>query len=113
MALTLRDNLYKSTCSSMWVCLIHGRFLVSKKGRTGWNQKSSAALAFKNSSYWDYITWKLKKEHMDKCEENRWGVSWKNRKEGEKMEKETYQKLIEDGVVKYIEIKPIPEWTNL
>lgn len=113
MALTLRDNLYKSTCSSMWVCLIHGRFLISKKGRTGWNQKSSAALAFKNSCYWDYITWNLKKKHMDKCEENRWGVSWKNQKEGEEMEKEVYQNLIKEGVVKYIEIKPIPEWTNL
>ena len=113
MALTLRDNLYKSTSSSIWVCMGEGRFLVSKKGRTGWSNKSSAALAFKSSSYWNFITFDLKKQHEDRCVEYRWGLEWKDRAEGEKLEKEIYQKLIEDGTVKYIEIKQVPEWANI
>jgi hypothetical protein len=45
--------------------------------------------------------------------EYRWGLEWKDRKEGEKLEKEIYQKLIKEGTVKYIEIKQVPEWANV
>lgn len=114
-ALTLRDNLYKCTSNSFWVCLIEGRFLVSKRGRVGFTRKSDAALAFKNSDYWDFIVRTLKTTHKDQAYKSQWGESWcwNNNKEGKLIEDNKYKELLKNGTIVYSEIKRIPDWANI
>lgn len=112
--LTLRDNLYTSSTNAIWVCLIEGRFLVSKRGTTAWQRKSDAVIAFKHSSYWQYIVESLKVQHsnlISQCGLNKkW---WNNRKQGEQIEKEKLNELIKDGIIQFVEIKPVPDWVNV
>lgn len=113
-ALTLRDNLYKCTQSSMWVCMIEGRFLVSKQGKVGFKCKRDAALAFKNSEYWEYIVGDLKVFHKDKSSASAIsGRYWNSNKVGKEIEDKKYKELLEQGIVKYYEINQVPGWVNL
>lgn len=114
--LTLRDNLYTSSTNSIWVCLIEGRFLVSKRGTTAWQRKSDSISAFKHSDYWRYIVCDLKLQHPDlisqssSCGGKKW---WLDRKRGEQIEKEKFNELMKDGIIQFIEIKPVPNWVNI
>ena len=44
-------------------------------------------------------------------QESRYGNYWINQK-GVELEKAAYEELLTSGKVKYIEITPVPEWTN-
>lgn len=83
--MTKRDVLYKCTSNKIWVCMIEGRMLISKRGRAAWSCKSGAALAFLNSSYWNYV------------------------KYNEENSKKLYKELLKNGTVKYVELTPIPD----
>lgn len=112
--LTLRDNLYTSSTNAIWVCLIEGRFLVSKRGTAAWQRKSDSIHAFKHSDYWRYIIRDLKSQHPDLISrDNRNNEWWNNRKQGEQIEKEKFDEFIKDGVIQFIEIKPVPDWVNI
>lgn len=108
---TLNDVKYASTTSSIWVCMIEGRFFANK--HAAWKRKSDAVLAFKNSEYWSWIVDGLKIDNADQVEETRYGRYWKSRIGGKEIEDKKYQELLDNGTVKYIEITPVPEWTNL
>ena len=98
------------TTSSIWVCMINNRFLVAK-GHTAWKRKSDAVKAFKYSEYWKDVVEDLKNKHPEEVET--WYknyTSWKYGGKGEQLEQEAYNKLLEDKVVKYIEISPVPDW---
>jgi hypothetical protein len=96
------------TTSSIWVCMINNRFLVTK-GHTAWKHKSDAVKAFKNSEYWKDVVDDLKNKHPEHCE-----IGYKNhtwwKYDGAKLEQEAYNKLLENKIVKYIEISPVPDW---
>ena len=98
------------TTSSIWVCMINNRFLVAK-GHTAWKRKSDAVKAFKYSEYWKDVVEDLKNKHPELCEigyrNHTW---WKSSSDGAKLEQEAYNKLLENKVVKYIEISPVPDW---
>lgn len=83
--MTKRDALYKCTSNKIWICMIEGRMLVNHRGRAAWSCKSGAALAFLNSSYWNYV------------------------KYNEENPKKLYKELLKNGTVKYIELTPIPD----
>jgi hypothetical protein len=91
--------------------MIEGRFLASK--HAAWKRKSDAVLAFKNSEYWSWIVDGLKNNNLDQVEETRYGRYWKYKSRGKEIEDKKYQELLDNETVKYIEITPIPEWTNL
>lgn len=98
------------TTSSIWVCMINNRFLVAK-GHTAWRRKSDAVKAFKHSEYWKDVVEDLKNKHPEKCETiYRNCTWWKYSSDGAKLEQEAYNKLLENEIVKYIEISPVPEW---
>lgn len=103
-----------STYSSIWVCMIEGRFLKGKGGAMAWARKNYAVTTFKNSDYWDWITKGLKENNPNLIETGyRGSLWWKNRKTCEALEKQAYEELLTSGKVKYIEITPIPEWINI
>lgn len=105
MAITLRDNLYKSITNSMWVCLIEGRIMVGNGVRSynkcAFTTKAAAALVFKNTPYWRYIAYSIEKEHP-----NTYG------KELNKILDKEYKRLLKEGIVKYLQVSPIPDWVN-
>lgn len=106
------DIKYASTYSSIWVCMIDDRFLKGKGGAMAWRRKCDAVTTFKHSEYWEWIVDGLKKNNPNLVEDSgyrnfRW---WKDPKKGKELEEQAYNKLIEDKVVKYIEISPIPNW---
>lgn len=107
---TINDAKYACTTSSIWVCMIEGRFLVAK-GHAAWKRKADAVKAFKYSEYWSCVVDELKNNHPDMIDQyyRHYGW-WINSREGKKLEDEAYQKLLEDGKVKYIEIEPVPDW---
>lgn len=105
----LRDELYRSTTSGpFWICMIEGRVMVGEgvrsRGKCAWKRKSDAAQVFKYSSYWHEIVRRFKAAHP--------GVDW-YRREGEWMLKQEYQRLLKEGIVKYYEVKPVPDWVNI
>lgn len=113
--MNLNDIKYASTYSSIWVCMIEGRFLKGKGGAMAWGRKNDAVTTFKHSEYWGWILDDLKKNNPDLVEESYRGYYcgtgwWKDRKKGQELEKAAYDELINTGKVKYIEISPIPEW---
>lgn len=116
--MTVNDIKYASTYSSIWVCMIEGRFLKGKGGAMAWARKNDAVTTFKHSEYWEWIVDELKTNNPDLVEESyrgyyrgtRW---WKNSKAGNELEKAAYEELLTSGKVKYIEITPVPEWMNL
>lgn len=112
--LGLKDNLYICTTNKMWVCMVDGRFLVSKSGHIGFTRKSSAVQAFKNSKYWEYIKRALKSKHDDMvCKEPGYGYGdWLDPEEGKKIELDVYSWLLENGTLKFAEITPLPEWVD-
>ena len=110
---TLNDAKYACTVSSIWVCMIEGRFLVGGRGNTAWKRKSDAAVAFKHSEYWSWIVDGLKNSNPDQVEESKFHRWWKYGGQGKDLEEQAYKELIESGKLKYIEITPIPEWVNL
>ena len=110
--MTETDAKYACTTSSIWVCMIEGRYLVAK-GHTAWKRKSDAVLAFKNSEYWSWVVDGLKVKNPDLVTEGYSGRRWWSDKRGKELEDNTYQDLLKDETVKYIEIKPIPEWANI
>ena len=98
------------TTSSIWVCMINGRFLVAK-GHTAWKRKSDVVKAFKHSEYWADIVEYLKNKHPEEVETwYKTHTRWKYGGKGKQLEEETYNKLLEDKVVRYIEISPVPDW---
>lgn len=109
MGTTLRDCLYQCTSNSCWVCLIEGRFLVGggmkSGGKSAWRRKADAAQVFKLSNYWRYVKGSLIQQHPEIHD-------W-NRGDGLKLLDEEHKRLQKEGIVKYIEIKPIPEWVNV
>lgn len=107
-----KEALYSCTTPSMWVCMINGRFLVSK-GHTAWKRKSDAVKTFMHSKYWEDIVEKLQNDNPDQVEETSYHRWWKYGGTGIKLEQEAYNKLIENQIVKYIEIIPVPDWVNL
>ena len=110
--MTIADVKFVSTISSIWICTIHGRFLATK--HAAWKRKSDAVLAFKHSEYWGWIVDELKNNNPDKVAEGyRGDLYWKHSEEGQELENQAYKDLIDKGIVKFIEIKPIPEWANI
>ena len=106
------DIKYASTYPSIWVCMIEGRFLKGKGGAMAWRRKCDAVTTFKHSEYWEWIVDGLKKNNPNLVKDSgyrnfRW---WKDSKKGKELEEQAYNKLIEDKVVKFIEISPIPNW---
>ena len=93
MKMSLRDNLYIDTTNSIWVCLVEGRYLISNSARhrTSWKRRCNAVTAFKNSNYWKFI-----------C----------RNKTAQEIE-DIYNDYLETGMVKFIEIKPIPVWADI
>jgi hypothetical protein len=107
------DIKYASTYPSIWVCMIEGRFLKGKGGAMAWGRKNDAVTTFKHSEYWEWIVDGLKSSNPDQVEESRFHRWWKYGGKGKDLEDRAYKELIESGKVKYIEIEPVPEWTNL
>lgn len=111
--LDLRDALYKCTTNKTWVCLIEGRMLVGSgshsSGKSAWSRKCDAARVFKESAYWRYIKYGLKKKYKGEIPENDF---YYNRGCAKKILDEEYKKLLSTGVVKYIELTPVPEMLN-
>lgn len=108
------DIKYASTYPSIWVCMIEGRFLKGKGGAMAWGRKNDAVTTFKHSEYWEWIVDGLKVNNPNLTEEGYRGRCWwKDRKVGAALEKQAYEELLTSGKVKYIEIEPVPEWTNL
>ena len=108
------DIKYASTYPSSWVCMIEGRFLKGKGGAMAWGRKNDAVTTFKHSEYWGWIVDELKANNPNLIEEGyRGGHWWKDRKAGAELEKQAYDKLLTSGKVQYIEITPVPEWTNI
>jgi hypothetical protein len=98
------------TTSSIWVCMINNRFLVAK-GHTAWKRKSDVVNAFKHSEYWKDVVEDLKNKHPEQCENVYKNYTWwKYGGDGAKLEQEAYNKLLENKIVKYIEISPVPDW---
>ena len=91
--MSLRDNLYIDTTSSIWVCLVEGRYLISNstRQRTSWKRRCNAVAAFKNSNYWKFI---CRNKTVQEIED-------------------IYNDYLETGMVKFIEIKPIPVWADI
>ena len=106
------DIKYASTYSSIWVCMIEGRFLKGKGGAMAWARKNDAVTTFKHSEYWSWIVDELKDSHPDMVEELKYGRWWRTNA-GKDLEEKAYRELLERGTVKYVEIKPIPDWVNL
>ena len=107
------DIKYASTYPSIWVCMIEGRFLKGKGGAMAWGRKNDAVTTFKHSEYWEWIVDGLKANNPDQVEESRFHRWWKYDGKGKELEKDAYEELLTSGKVKYVEIKPVPEWTNL
>lgn len=84
-----------STVTHFWVCMIEGRILVSHRGVCAWKNKCGAARTFMESDYWiEYINkFKSEAKHSEKV----------------KLQRRVYEQLLKDGIVKYIEISPIPD----
>lgn len=116
--MTIEDAKNACTVSTIWVCMIDGRFLVSQKGKAGFKRKADAALAFKHSEYWLELVEKLKKDNKELCNISKWGltqentVMWWNDNRGKELEDALYEKLLTDKVVKYYEIEPVPDWVG-
>lgn len=91
MKLSLQDNLYKCSTNSIWVCLIKDRYLVSKYGKTSWVRKCDAINTFKRSDYWKYMCINKSVQEIE----------------------DTYNDIIEKGLVKFIELKPVPKWADI
>ena len=76
-----------------------------------WARKNDAVTTFKHSEYWEWIVDGLKASNPNLTEDiyrgHRW---WKDSKKGKELEDQAYNKLIEDKVVKFIEISPVPNW---
>lgn len=117
--MTIDDAKNACTVSTIWVCMIDGKFLVSQKGKAGFKRKADAALAFKHSDYWGELVDKLKEDNKDMCTISKWGLSqehttmwWTDRKKGAELEDALYEKLLTDRVVKFYEIEPVPDWVG-
>lgn len=110
--MTANDIKYASTYPSIWVCMVEGRFLKGKGGACAWARKNDAVTTFKHSEYWEWIVDGLKDNHPDMVEELKYGRWWRTNA-GKDLEEKTYRELLERGKVKYVEIKPIPDWVNL
>ena len=108
--MTTNDIKYASTYPSIWVCMIEGRFLKGKGGAMAWGRKNDAVTTFKHSDYWSWIVDELKNSNPDQVEETRFHRWWKYGGQGKELEDAAYKKLLEDGIVKYMEIKPVPDW---
>jgi hypothetical protein len=91
MKLSLRDNLYICSTNSIWVCLIEGRYLVSKYGKTSWRRRCDAINTFKRSDYWKYICINKSAQEIE----------------------DIYNDFIEKGLIKFIELKPVPKWADI
>ena len=106
----INDLVYSCTSSSIWVCMIEGRFLVAN-GHTAWKRKSDAVKAFKNSDYWAQLVDDLKQKNPNLIEEGyRHSIWWKDSKVGKELENNIYVELLKTQRVKYIEITPVPDW---
>lgn len=112
--MTINDIKYASTYSSIWVCMIEGRFLKGKGGAMAWGRKNDAVTTFKHSEYWKWIVDELKKNNPNLVDDVYRGLHWwKNREKGAELEKTAYEELLTSGKVKYIEISPVPEWVKM
>lgn len=111
MGLTKRDCLYQSTTSKCWICLIEDRIMVGtgsrSRGKCSWVRKSDVAQVFKHSRYWKYIKLGLKAEHPELPE-----YSWYGAGSGQasRIMNDEYNRLLKEGVVKYIDLSMQPEW---
>lgn len=101
--LDLRDNLYMCTRSSMWVCMVEGRFLTSRMGIVGFTSKQGAVMAFKESYYWRYIKNDLHRQYTQLMSTKEWL----------KIENDKYKELLDSKIVQFIEITKVPEWANI
>lgn len=114
MNLTEAKN--NSTISSMWVCMVDGKFLKSKQGKVGFVNKKDAVLAFKCSDYWKQIVQNIKNELIEMCHyynKSCTKIGWNDKKQGKTIEDEKYNDMLANGCIKYIEITPVPDWINL
>ena len=113
MGLTLRDCLYESTTSKVWICLIEGRILVGNGSRSykksAWLRKADVAQVFKHSKYWKHIKIGLKTKYPNIPETEWIGQGYVKAKW---IMKNEYNRLLNEGVVQYIEITPTPQWFN-
>jgi hypothetical protein len=107
--MNVEDAKNNCTVSSIWVCMIEGKFLVAK-GHTAWRRKSDVVNAFKNSEYWKQIVDNLMNDNQDQVEETRYHRWWKYGGQGKELESTAYQELLKNGTVKYYEIEPTPDW---
>jgi hypothetical protein len=100
---TIKEKvLNRCTTAKFWVCMVEGRVLVSRRGNCAFTRKSSAAQAFLNSEYWYFVEDKERvKLNIDFDE---WETNYKNES------KRVYKELLESGIVKYIEVFPVPSW---
>ena len=116
MALTLRDSLYQSTTNSIWVCMIEGRIMTGSgwntrsRNKCGWTNKNAVAQAFKHTPYWKFIKSSLKAQHPEINSSDWW---YSGRGEAKKIMKDEYNRLLNEGIVKYIEITQVPDWVNI
>lgn len=113
MKTTLRDNLYTSTISKCWVCLIENRFLKGKGYRSynkcAWSRKCDVAQVFKHSDYWRFIVRDLKRQYPEIDEMDWIGAGCGRAKY---IMKEKYDQLRKDGVVRYLEVGVTPFWVE-
>jgi hypothetical protein len=108
--MNLEDAKNNCTVSSIWVCMIEDKFLVAK-GHTAWRRKSDVVNAFKNSEYWKQVVDNLMTDNPNSTDV--WYKQhrcWKYGSNGKELEATAYQKLLDDGTVKYYEIAPTPGW---
>lgn len=93
------------TVNRFWVCMIEGRVLTSRRGVCAWRNKCGAARTFIASGYWFEYVSRLKKEHAPDIS---WGVFETDTKYIT-LQRQAYEQLLKDGIVKYIEVSPVPE----
>ena len=93
------------TVNRFWVCMIEGRVLTSRRGVCAWRNKCGAARTFIESGYWLEKVAQLKKEIAPDV---KWG-DFDLEEPYVKLKRQKYEQLLKDGIVKYIEVSPVPE----
>ena len=76
-------------------------------------RKSDAALAFKYSEYWEFIKYCTQRDHLELFNDINGYLICKDCEVYRKILDDKYKDLLNTGVVKFIEIKPVPEWFNI
>lgn len=101
---TIKEKvLNRCTTAKFWVCMVEGRVLVSRRGNCAFTRKSSAVQAFLNSKYW------IHEEDEERC---RRGYSWEEWESCKALSKACYEKLKNDGKVRFLEVEPISNYPD-